>query len=294
MGRNVPDYLLGGSDCSPDDEAAGTYERIVGTRGRGPMTTPTPPPPPDGYGAMPPAPNLGTQGGWPPNESSLAPGGPPPPEKPHNPWPIVIGLSAIAVVLVIGVIVTAAIVILRGEEDPTAGPGPVTVTATPTTSPDPSSAAPAPGGLAADLFEGDWRFKLGDVSMNATYVASQDYPDCGPIASAALDGKGCRYAAMGIHDAEGGKLRMLRVIYVFGSEAEATTAAESVKETDIDLPTGSLVQDDVIGKWVAKDSSKAVVVGFVTAQEGVSETTVDDYLHYGTADIAGALIFMDL
>lgn len=258
------------------------------------MTTPTPPPPPDGYGAMPPAPNLGTQGGWPANERSFAPGGPPPPEKPHNPWPIVIGLGAIAGVLVIGVIITAAIVILRGEEDPTAGPGPVTVTATPSTSPDPSSGAPAPGGLAADLFEGDWRFKLGDVSMNATYVASQDYPECGPIASAALDKRGCRYAAMGIHDAEGGKLRMLRVIYVFDSEEKATAAAESVKETDFDLPTGSLIQDDVIGKWVAKDSSKAVVVGFVTAQKGVSETTVDDYLHYGTADIAGALIFMDL
>ncbi|WP_143054958.1 hypothetical protein [Nocardioides luteus] len=259
------------------------------------MTTPTPPPPPppDGYGAMPPAPNLGPQGGWPPNESSFTPGGPPP-EKPHNPWPIVIGLGAIAGVLVIGVIITAAIVILRGDEDPTTRPGPVTVTATPTTSPDPSSAAPDPGGLAAELFEGDWRFRLGDVSMNATYVASQDYPDCGPIASAALEGKGCRYAAMGIHDAEGGKLRMLRVVYVFDSEATATAAAESVKETDIDLPTGSLVQDDVIGKWVAKDSSKAVVVGFVTAQKGVPETTVDDFLHYGTADIAGALIFMDL
>lgn len=126
--------------------------------------------------------------------------------------------------------------------------------------------------------------------MNATYVAAQDYPDCGPIASAALEKEGCRYAAMGIHDAEGGKLRMLRVIYVFDSEAEATAAAESVKETDIDLPTGSLVADDVIGKWVAK----AVVVGFVTAQKGVPEETVDDYLHYGTADIAGALIFMDL
>ena len=255
------------------------------------MTTPTPPPPPDGYGAMPPAPNLqhGTPAGWPPNEDSFAAGGPPPPEKPHNPWPIVIGLGAIAGVLVIGVIITAAIVLLRGEEDPTAKPGPLTVTATPST-----SAAPAPGGLAADLFEGDWRFKLGDVSMNATYVASQDYPDCGPIASAALEKKGCGYAAMGIHDAEGGKLRMLRVIYVFDSEAEATAAAESVKETDFDLPTGSLIADDVIGKWVAKDSSKAVVVGFVTAQKGVPESTVDDYLHYGTADIAGALIFMDL
>ena len=256
------------------------------------MTTPTPPPPPpDGYGAMPPAPDLqpGTQPTWPPNENSFAAGEPPPPEKPHNPWPIVIGLGAIAGVLIIGVIITAAIVLLRGEEDPTAKPGPLTVTATPST-----SAAPAPGGLAADLFEGDWRFKLGDVSMNATYVASQDYPDCGPIASAALEKKGCGYAAMGIHDAEGGKLRMLRVIYVFDSEAEATAAAESVKETDFDLPTGSLIADDVIGKWVAKDSSKAVVVGFVTAQKGVPETTVDDYLHYGTADIAGALIFMDL
>lgn len=255
------------------------------------MTTPTPPPPPDGYGAMPPAPNLqpGTPAGWPPNENSFGAGAPPPPEKTHNPWPIVIGLGAIAGVLIIGVIITAAIVLLRGEEDPTAKPGPLTVTATPST-----SAAPAPGGLAADLFEGDWKFKLGDVSMNATYVASQDYPDCGPIASAALEKKGCGYAAMGIHDAEGGKLRMLRVIYVFDSEAEATAAAESVKETDFDLPTGSLIEDDVIGKWVAKDSSKAVVVGFVTAQKGVPETTVDDYLHYGTADIAGALIFMDL
>ncbi|MEU4454700.1 hypothetical protein AB0F44_25445 [Nocardioides sp. NPDC023903] len=255
------------------------------------MTTPTPPPPPDGYGAMPPAPNLqpGTPAGWPPNENSFGAGGPPPPEKPHNPWPIVIGLGAIAGILIIGVIITAAIVVLRGEEDPTAKPGPLTVTATPST-----SAAPVPGGLAADLFEGDWKFKLGDVSMNATYVAAQDYPDCGPIASAALEKKGCGYAAMGIHDAEGGKLRMLRVIYVFDSEAEATAAAESVKETDFDLPTGSLIADDVIGKWVAKDSSKAVVVGFVTAQKGVPEATVDDYLHYGTADIAGALIFMDL
>jgi hypothetical protein len=256
------------------------------------MTTPTPPPPPDGYGAMPPAPDLqpGTQPVWPPNENSFAAGGPPPPEKPHNPWPIVIGLGAIAGVLVIGVIITSALVLLRGEEDPTGKPGPLTVTATPST----SATAPAPGGLAADLFEGDWRFKLGDVSMNATYVAAQDYPDCGPIASAALEKKGCGYAAMGIHDAEGGKLRMLRVIYVFDSEAEATAAAESVKETDFDLPTGSLIADDVIGKWVAKDSSKAVVVGFVTAQKGVPEATVDDYLHYGTADIAGALIFMDL
>ncbi len=155
------------------------------------MTTPTPPPPPppppsqpDGYGAMPPAPDLGAQAGWQASESSFAPGGPPPPEKPHNPWPIVIGLAAIAGVLVIGVIITAAIVVLQGDEDPTTRPGPVTVTATPTTSPDPSSAAPAPGGLAAELFEGDWRFKLGDVSMNATYVAAQDYPDCRPIASA--------------------------------------------------------------------------------------------------------------
>ena len=238
---------------------------------------------------MPPAPDLGPQAGWPVNENSFRAGGPPP-EKPRNPWPIVIGLGAIAGVLVIGVIISAAIVLLGGDEDPTTRPGPVTVTATPSTSPT----APAPGGLAADLFEGDWRFKLGDVSMNATYVASQDYPDCGPIASAALDKKGCRYAAMGIHDAEGGKLRMLRVIYVFDSEAKATAAAESVKETDFDLPTGSLIADDVIGKWVAKDSAKAVVVGFVTAQKGVPEATVDDYLHYGTADIAGALIFMDL
>jgi hypothetical protein len=247
------------------------------------MTTPTPPP--DGYGAMPPAPSF---------QPGPPPGGPPPPEKPHNPWPIVIGLGAIAVVLILGVIITAGIVLLRGAEDPTAGPRTGPGTTPPTTSPDPSSAAPAPGGLAADLFEGDWRFKLGDVSMNATYVASRDYPDCGPIASAALERKGCGYAAMGIHDAEGGKLRMLRVIYVFGSDAEATAAAESVKETDFDLPTGSLIEDDVIGKWVAKDSSKAIVVGFVTAQQGVSETTVDDFLHYGTADIAGALIFMDL
>lgn len=257
------------------------------------MTTPTPPP--DGYGAMPPAPTFepGPQPGQPPNERSSGPEGPSP-EKAHNPWPIVIGLGAIAGVLIIGVIVTSAIVLLRGEEDPTAGPGPLTVTATPSTSPTPSSAGPAAGGLAADLFEGDWKFKLGGVSMNATYVAAQDYPDCGPIASAALERKGCRYAAMGIHDAEDGKLRMLRVVYVFGSEAAATAAAESIKETDLDLPTGSLIEDDVIGKWVAKDSSKAVVVGFVTAQKGVSEETVDDYLHYGTADIAGALIFMDL
>ncbi|GGU41144.1 hypothetical protein GCM10007979_45470 [Nocardioides albus] len=196
--------------------------------------------------------------------------------------------------LIIGVIITAGIVLLSGDGDPTARPGPLTVTATPSTSPDPSATNPAPGGLAAELFEGDWRFKLGDVSMNATYVASQDYPECGPIASAALERKGCRYAAMGIHDAQGGKLRMLRVIYVFDSEAEATAAAASVKETDFDLPTGSLIDDDVIGKWVAKDSSKAVVVGFVTAQKGVPEKTVDDYLHYGTADIAGALAFMDL
>ncbi|MEI7055257.1 hypothetical protein WBG06_05515 [Nocardioides sp. CCNWLW239] len=261
------------------------------------MTTPTPPPP-DGYGAMPPPPNL--QSTRPTNEYSSTPPGPPPP-KPHNPWPIVIGLGAIAGVLIIGVIITAAIVVLRGDQNPTAGPGPLTVTATPSTSPTstPSTAGPAAGGLAADLFEGDWKFKLGDVSMNATYVAAQDYPDCGPIASAALERKGCRYAAMGIHtpktpEGESGKLRMLRIVYVFGSEAEATAAAESVKETDFDLPTGSLIEDDVIGKWVAKDSSKAVVVGFVTAQKGVSEETVDDYLHYGTADIAGALIFMDL
>lgn len=260
------------------------------------MTTPTPPPPPDGYGAMPPAPNLqpgNPRPGRPANGSAFAPGGPPPPAPPpHNPWPIVIGLGVIAGVLLVGVVITAGIVLLRGEEDPTGGPAPdpITVTATP------STAAPtsAPDGLAADLFEGDWRFKLGDVSMTATYVASQDYAECGPIASAALDRKGCRYAAMGIHDAEGGKLRMLRIVYVFDSEAEATAAAESVEETDFDLPTGSLIEDDVIGKWVAKDSAKAVVVGFVTAQKGVPEKTVDDYLHYGTADIGGALLFMDL
>lgn len=265
------------------------------------MTTPTPPPDgsgqPAGYGAMPPPPSL--QPGGAPDESSFAPGGPPPPRshepRPHNPWPIVIGLGAIAGVLVIGVIITTAIVLLRGEEDPTARPGPLTVSATPST---PSSSAPAPapaaGGLAADLFEGDWRFKLGDVSMNATYAAAKDYPECGPVASAALDKKGCRYAAMGIHDAEGGKLRMLRIIYVFDSEAAATAAAKSAEETDFDLPAGSLVEDDVIGKWVTKDASKAVVVGFVTAQKGVTETTVDDFLHYGTADIAAALGFMDL
>lgn len=263
------------------------------------MTTPTPPPPPDGYGAMPPAPNLQPatqQPVRPPNENSFGAAGPLPPPGPrsHNPWPIIIGIGAIAGVLIIGVIITAGIVLLSGDDDPTAGPGPLTVTATPSTSPDPSATDPAAGGLAAELFKGDWKFKLGGVSMNAKYGASQDYPDCGPIASAALDRKGCRYAAMGIHDAEGGKVRMLRIVYVFDSEAEATAAAKSVKETDFDLPTGSLIEDDVIGKWVTKDSSKAVVVGFVTAQKGVSEKRVDDYLHYGTADIAGALIFMDL
>lgn len=263
------------------------------------MTTPTPPPPPsqpDGYGAMPPAPNLQpwTEPGRAPDESSFGAGEP----SSHNPWPIVIGLAAIAVVLIIGVIVTSAIVILRGAEDPTAKPGPVTVTATPTPSasgsPAPSTSAPAGDSLAGELFEGDWDFKLGDVAMSATYSASKDYPECGPIASAALEKKGCEYAAMGIHDAEDGKLRMLRIVYVFGSDAEATAASASVKETDLDLPTGSLVPDDVIGKWVAKESSKALVVGFVTAQKGITEDRVDDFLHYGTADIAGALMFMDL
>ncbi|TQL66499.1 hypothetical protein FB381_0361 [Nocardioides albertanoniae] len=252
------------------------------------MTTPPqhpPPPPPEGYGALPPAPD--PQGGGSANESSYA--------RPGGPWALVIGLGALAVVLVLAAIVTAGIVLLRGSDDPSAGPAPATASSPPTSpSPSAGSSTPDPGGLADDLFAGEWNFKLGDVQMDATYVAAKDYPDCGPIASAALEKKGCRYAAMGIHDAEGGKLRLLRIIYVFDSDAAASAAATSAKETDFDLPTGSLIADDVIGKWVAKDSSKAVVVGFVTAQKGVTEKTADEFLHYGTADIAAALGFMDL
>lgn len=151
-----------------------------------------------------------------------------------------------------------------------------------------------PNKLTASDFPGDWDFSLGGTQLSAKYKFSHDYTTCDDIGSQKLVDAGCRYAVQWAYTALGGKLVMTQVMYVMGSEKEATSAAKEVTQDDFNLPQGSELANFDTGKWIAKASTKVVVVSLVTAAKSVRKQDVEDYLHYSSADFSSALLFMSM
>jgi hypothetical protein len=214
-----------------------------------------------------------------------------------------------AVLVVVALVVGAGVIVYatRDKNDKQAdGPGtslvPVTSAApsssSPSTSKSPSSSSrptqPSGGRLSYTEYGGeDWNFKLGDVSLHATWVEGMDHPDCRSIEKQQdkLTGLGCQYAAELVYKAEDGTVMLTQFILAMSDAGTAEAAIGKYTDADLRLRTGTFIEDFAVGKWKDDTEKEFIVLTMATSTGAVDEDTVSKYLEYRQADMLGALAF---
>lgn len=257
------------------------------------------------------------------------PTGPPPPYPPFGPPPrkgngvrvaLVIGGVLLAIVL-LGVVAVGAFLIAGGGDDDRAADEPTRsrATSTPTSEPTsgatseattegspatPDSGPSTPYTPSDDTdddihndvkvadFPGNWDFKLGDVEHHATLVSSTDHSSCAPVEKGSvLTDQRCTYAAQWVFTALGGKVRLTHLFLVFDTERHAKAAQGAMKDTDLELPDGSLYPSFVQGQWNSGVYGNIVAVTVGTSKVKVPEKKLTSLVNYMNTDFKTALLF---
>ncbi len=257
------------------------------------------------------------------------PTGPPPPYPPYPPFgppphkkgsgarvALVIGGVLLAIVLLGVVAVGAFLVAGGGEEDRAAdeptrsrtGSAPTAeATSAATTQGTPATPSTGPStpytpsddtddDIHNDVkvadFPGNWDFKLGDVEHHASLVSSTDHPTCAPVEKGSvLTDQRCEYAAQWVFTALGGKVRLTHLFLVFDTERHAKAAQGALKDTDLDLPAGSLYPSFVQGQWNSSVYGNVVAVTVGTSRVEVAEKKLTSLVNYMNTDFKTALLF---
>ncbi|HWJ11637.1 MAG TPA: hypothetical protein VNS46_19815 [Nocardioides sp.] len=225
--------------------------------------------------------------------------------------------------LLVGGIVTTAVLLATGDDDgdDRAGRDRSTATTEATGSPDPTDASSATveaspvepvspttpstpysptddtgddihGDVKTSDFPGDWNFKLGDVQHNATLRDSWDYDGCGPVEEGSvLTQQRCEYAAQWTYSALGGKARVTHVFLVFDSERHAKAAEAKLDDKDFDLRPESVIDDFVQGKWNKSVYGNIVGITVGTTNATVSEKKLQSLVNYMNTDYRLALLW---
>ncbi len=269
-------------------------------------------------------PETGTTG-WHPTPQQTpqpAPHRPPPsygggPPRKGGPSPVlVVALVTVAIVLVTG-LVTGGVLLARGGDDEQAGGDPTSEpTASAPTSTEPSSiepsseppveptpsaptetdppAVPASGAFRYQEFGGDWKFRLGGVSLFATFRTGWNYRSCAPVEATAgsLTELGCRRAASWTYRALESNLALTHVVMTMRTPKAAQRAADggiTAEDWKVD-PLGFLegVED---GTWEADAQGTYVVLTLESHQKPVRKAKADEFRSYANSDITAALIF---
>lgn len=249
------------------------------------------------------------------------PTGPPPPYPPFGPPPrkgngarvaLVIGGVLLAIVL-LGVVAVGAFLIAGGGDDDRAADEPTRsrATSTPTSeattegspaTPDSGPSTPytpsddTDDDIHNDVkvadFPGNWDFKLGDVEHHATLVSSTDHSSCAPVEKGSvLTDQRCTYAAQWVFTALGGKVRLTHLFLVFDTERHAKAAQGALKDTDLELPDGSLYPSFVQGQWNSGVYGNIVAVTVGTSKVKVPEKKLTSLVNYMNTDFKTALLF---
>ncbi|MFC7506128.1 hypothetical protein ACFQRR_29025, partial [Nocardioides sp. GCM10030258] len=227
---------------------------------------------------------------------------------------LVLGLVALAMLLVVGVIVAAVLVIRGGDDDDkeagtdrTTASSTSTTDATPTPT-DPSSAttpatpySPTEDGsdppaaridVEAAEFADNWNFKFGDVEHDAKYLESWKYDTCGPVEEgSALTQQRCEYAVQWTYAALNGKARVTYIALVFDTEAHAKAADAALTDKDFDLRAEAQFPNFVQGKWNSGVVSNVVGVTVGTTNTKVDDKNLQSLVNYMTTDYKLALQF---
>ena len=141
-------------------------------------------------------------------------------------------------------------------------------------------------------FPGNWDFKLGDVEHHATLVSSTDHASCAPVEKGSvLTDQRCTYAAQWVFNALGGKVRMTHLFLVFDTERHAKAAQGAMKDTDFELPDGSIYPSFVQGQWNSSVYGNIVAVTIGTSKVKVNEKKLNSLVNYMNTDFKTALLF---
>ncbi|WP_026342842.1 hypothetical protein [Nocardia sp. BMG111209] len=259
----------------------------------------SPAPPTQAWAAPPPPPPPTQPPTWQPAPPPYQGGYPTPPPRKSN-GGIVIGVVVgVVLLLIVGIGVAALIANSGGGTNNNAvSTSTVTSSAVARSSASSSVARPTTSSVATSRrfsyneAAKDWNFKLGNISFHADWVEGRDHTTCADFeADGALTDAGCKYAAEMVYKSEGGALMLTEYVLGMQDADHATTAAETISDSDFKLRPGSYISNFAVGKWVADAEKDFVVVTFVTTTPAVTEDRAKDYLHYKQTDMTGALSF---
>lgn len=281
---------------------------------------PQPPPPPQGWGPPtgPPSGPPGFPPQGPPGQYGAPYGGGygGPPKKSNT--GLVVGLVILAVVLLVGIAVTAVLVVRASDDEPVAGRDPSASTsssptaASPSTPPAPTDASSATtpatpysptddtgddvhADVKASDFPGDWNFKLGDVEHDATLLDQWDYDGCGPVEEGVvLTNQRCEYAVQWTYSALGGRARLTHIFLVFDTERHAKAAEAKISDKDFDLRKESVFPDYVQGRFNTSVYGNILGVTVGTTKVTVSDKRLQSLVNYMNTDYRLALTFKQL
>lgn len=243
----------------------------------------------------------------------------PPPGPPGPPGPppsrrragTAVGLTLLAVTVVVGIGVGAFVVADRAlDDEPAARPTtgrtstPPTTPSTPSTPTSPSTGLTAPysptddtgddvhGDVEVADFPGDWDFRLGDVEHHARLVRSVDHRTCGPVEKdVVLTRQRCEHVAQWVYTGLGGKVRLTQLFLVFDTERHAKAAQSALEESDLALPAGSTFAPAVQGRWRSSVYGNIISVTVGTSRVQVDEQRLSSMVNYMNTDFRTALLF---
>lgn len=223
---------------------------------------PSPVPPP---WSMPPPPGAG----WSP--------------RPSNRWVLPVVVGACALVVLVGCL--GVFLVFSPSRHATHSAGP---------SPQPS--ATAGGGRLSQSEYGNWRFRLGNVALNADKTGGQDFSSCGPMEQhQSLTSQGCQYGIEVDYSADHDQIRIVNMIMAFDSKAHATQAGKSLVQKDFVIDQKALYAQDAtkLARWTRDTANEYLVITVCATASSADVKQVDTYLHYSNADETSALLWRD-
>ncbi|KAB8197480.1 hypothetical protein FH608_002695 [Nonomuraea phyllanthi] len=168
--------------------------------------------------------------------------------------------------------------------------------------PTPSATRPTskrvdPGSPIEDDEFGDWRFKLGEVKLEADKVGGWTYSSCKPVdARGVLAQNDCERAVQLAYTARGGHIKAVQIIMSFPSEQVAkktATRLNSLSSDGLRWRTDKTHADFAYGKIRTSTAKRYVIVTVLTADKS-AKSVATHYHAYLQSDHASYFLFRDL
>ena len=186
-------------------------------------------------------------------------------------------------------------------EDPTDSPTdePADPTESPSDEPVPDPTPPPVGTERAKAFsykefDDDWDFRLGKVSLAASFEKGWDFDSCEPVqVDGAMDRLGCTRASELTYTGLDGRLQVSHIVFTMDSPRSAQKA---VKKSGIQAGSWksepeTYVDGVTTGMYQTKAVNQFVILTMETHQDSVPKRQASDFLGYKASDLYGAFLF---